>query len=428
MNKRSLSLVLSLLFSMAGADHASENPHGELGIDCEACHTTTSWSDVEFSHEGVGFDLSRSHSRIRCDQCHDIKNFSGADRECRRCHLDVHESRMGSDCERCHVPIQWQIFDTEEIHARTRFPMMDRHLQIDCRNCHPDLIAGDFAISARDCVECHEVDYLSTTNPGHVSLGISTMCTECHEPLRWRPAFFPSHDVIFPIFSGQHREEWNLCLDCHPNPATFSVFSCFGCHSRQDMDDEHKEIQGYVYENRACFGCHPTGSTEDGVLEAHDSNFFPIFTGPHASTWQSCLDCHTVSGNFDLFSCLDCHEHDRASMDNSHQGITAYSYDSDQCLGCHPTGEKGEFRDHDPLYFPIYSGKHNEKWDDCTTCHIDPGDWSIFSCIDCHEHNQADMDKDHSEVEDYVYDSQACFDCHPTGEERTLWKKPRIAH
>ena len=113
-------------------------------------------------------------------------------------------------------------------------------------------------------------------------------------------------------------------------------------------------------------------------------------------------------------------------MDASHQGITGYAYDSAQCYGCHPTGEVGDFTEHDALYFPIYSGKHRDKWDDCSICHTDPSDWSVFSCIECHEHDRSKMDDEHREVNGYVYDSQACYDCHPTGEESIRWKERRV--
>ena len=65
---------------------------------------------------------------------------------------------------------------------------------------------------------------------------------------------------------------------------------------------------------------------------------------------------------------------------------------------------------------PIYSGKHEGEWNLCIDCHLG-NNYSDFSCIDCHEHdNQADVDDDHDGVSGYVYNSDACFSCHPTGE------------
>jgi len=419
------SAFLLPLFFLSSAVRAVENPHGELKIDCQICHTTAAWTDVRFDHQSTGFKLELSHEEVNCRRCHDLKDFSAADGECRSCHPDVHMARMGSDCGRCHTPHRWEIFDTEEIHARTRFPLLERHVLVDCRNCHPRLLEGDFATSASDCVDCHEENYLATATPPHVSLGMSTVCSECHEPVRWRPALFPSHDAAFPIFSGEHQGTWDRCGDCHPDPSTYAVFSCFACHPRPETDEKHAGIPGYSYDSISCLGCHPSGSAEGGDVGNHDKNFFPIFSGTHASAWATCAECHIVAGDFSLFSCIDCHEHDRTSMDPRHQGIPGYGYDSLLCYGCHPTGEGGNFLEHDQLYFPIYSGKHAGKWDDCTTCHINPADWSDFSCIGCHEHRQSEMDDKHSDVPDYVYDSQACYECHPNGEERIHWKRPK---
>ena len=86
------------------------------------------------------------------------------------------------------------------------------------------------------------------------------------------------------------------------------------------------------------------------------------------------------------------------------------------CLSCHVVTTWGGAQfNHDADYFPIYSGKHEGEWASCQTCHSTPDDYSIFSCFNCHKHNKTDMDKDHSEVQGYVYESGQCLSCHPTG-------------
>ena len=91
---------------------------------------------------------------------------------------------------------------------------------------------------------------------------------------------------------------------------------------------------------------------------------------------------------------------------------------STNCLECHstrPGWKPADFREHDGLYFPIYSGEHSGTWVNCAECHTDPSNYALFNCIICHEHNQPDMDEEHEGINGYLYDSQACFDCHPTG-------------
>jgi hypothetical protein len=70
------------------------------------------------------------------------------------------------------------------------------------------------------------------------------------------------------------------------------------------------------------------------------------------------------------------------------------------------------------MYFPIYSGKHKNEWDQCNECHTNPSNYAVFTCIECHEHNnQNDVDNDHNGVNDYVYESSACLSCHPDGND-----------
>ncbi|MBM3436056.1 MAG: hypothetical protein FJY07_07585, partial [Bacteroidetes bacterium] len=68
---------------------------------------------------------------------------------------------------------------------------------------------------------------------------------------------------------------------------------------------------------------------------------------------------------------------------------------------------------HDSQYFPIYSGKHNGKWDQCSDCHTNPNNYEVFTCLTCH--TQAETDNDHDEVPGYQYNSDACLACHPNG-------------
>ncbi|MFQ5638095.1 MAG: hypothetical protein ACE5IR_08900, partial [bacterium] len=352
-----------------------------------------------------------------CESCHNIENFSNVTAECNSCHQDVHQAKMGNDCRRCHSFQGWEIFNTEEIHTNSRFPLLGRHSLVDCQNCHPNQQQGDFALLTTECISCHQQEYLATENPNHVANSFSPSCQECHNLNDWQPALFPNHDAFFPIFTGEHDGAWNDCSDCHTNPASLSDFSCLTCHKHRQskMDEEHRGISGYDYESNACFSCHPTGS-EAGISKNHDADFFAIFSGAHQSAWQECAECHISPSTFKVVSCIDCHSHEVSKTDAEHSGINGYTYATENCLVCHPTGEKGEFRDHDNLFFPIFSGEHAGKWQECLTCHPNPSDRKEFTCIGCHEHNRTKMDEEHlGEVSGYVYENNACYDCHPDG-------------
>ena len=109
----------------------------------------------------------------------------------------------------------------------------------------------------RNCFGCHADAYTATRSPDHVRAGFPTSCESCHfaNHTSWSQAVFRH---AFPIGSGRHAGF--ACSDCHV-AADFRQFQCTGCHAheRSEMDDEHDDVGGYVYQSQACFACHPDG-------------------------------------------------------------------------------------------------------------------------------------------------------------------------
>lgn len=705
---RELSLIVIFLFTLFS--QPSDSPHEEdLDISCDACHTSEGWeidrNNISFDHNLTDFQLEGLHQDVNCVSCHPSLVFKEADSDCMSCHTDMHEQTVGFDCARCHTSNSWIVENITEIHQQSRFPLLGAHMTADCYQCHESASLLRFDPLGVECVDCHQAEYIAAISPNHIESGYSTDCSECHQmnafswtganfthtffPLTeghaindcaschtdpndysnistdcischledfnttsnpnhqqidistdciechttdpgWKPADYREHDVLFPIYSGEHNGEWDNCVDCHTNPSNYSLFTCIDCHEHEkgDMDDEHEGIGGYTYNSIACLECHPDG-TEDGFdhnasnfpltgahitteceechiegysgtssvcfdchnlafdqtsepnhLDAgfendcnechttdpgwtptsYDHDDFYLLTGAHLNTTCTdchtegyvgttnvCYDCHTVAFNqttdpdhieigfpidcqechttnpgwtpstydhnefYPLTgahtttecischadgyvgtpnNCIDCHESDFNQSTNpnhievdfstecmechttnpgwspatfvnhndyyvlngAHATIASdcdachngnYDNTPNTCIGCHqldydqttdPPHASAQFStdcllchtefawepstfDHDGQYFPIYSGEHNGEWDACVDCHTIPSDYSIFSCIDCHEHNQADMDDEHSDVNDYVYNSIACLECHPNGEE-----------
>ena len=60
---------------------------------------------------------------------------------------------------------------------------------------------------------------------------------------------------------------------------------------------------------------------------------------------------------------------------------------------------------------------HDQQGGVCTNCHVEDNGYATFSCIDCHEHGRADMADEHRGNGRYSYQSAACFDCHPRGDD-----------
>jgi hypothetical protein len=119
---------------------------------------------------------------------------------------------------------------------------------------------------------------------------------------------------------------------------------------------------------------------------------------------------------------VSCHESDYQNTTDPNHAAANFPL---TCEVCHSTTawEPANWN-HDQLYFPIYSGKHRNEWNTCADCHVDQTNFAVFECIFCHEHRQSKMDDEHDGVSGYVYQSTACYNCHPNGED--LMKLDRI--
>ncbi len=139
----------------------------------------------------------------------------------------------------------------------------------------------------------------------------------------------------------------------------------------------------------------------------HDK--FPIAAG----TAHGAVDCNTCHGAFDSFAQFDCLNGCHAAADTApaHTAVPSYKYESAACYSCHPDG-KGV--DHS-LIFPIGPGTQHDLA--CSTCHTNPNDRTVFTCIDGGCHPQAETDGHHQDVGGYMYISANCFGCHYRGKK-----------
>ncbi|MFZ0390145.1 MAG: hypothetical protein WAN36_06760, partial [Calditrichia bacterium] len=164
-----------------------------------------------------------------------------------------------------------------------------------------------------------------------------------------------------------------------------------------------------------CDQCHtPQSWTVKDPRKAHANTTF-VLLGAHARL--DCDACHysEIEGEFAILKseCFSCHESEYFSVEIPDHQESGFSK---RCEECHTfySWQPAQFVEHDAV-FPIFSGSHSGEWSSCSDCHISPGNFSIFSCLDCHEHNKSSMDHEHDEVSGYSYDSEACYSCHPTG-------------
>ena len=436
---------------------------------------------IEFDHGSTKFELTGQHQAANCRSCHTTLVFSSSDPDCISCHTDLHQGTVGKDCSKCHTSNSWIVEDINQLHQTGRFPLLGKHLVTDCAQCHSGYVDLNFEPLNTDCYSCHSTDYLSTSSPNHANAGFSTYCQDCHPlnafswsainvvhdffPLAgghsvsdcfachnqggdfsglsndcyschqqdyeavndpkhilgnfptdcvqchtinaWIPASFDHSVTAFPL-SGKHITV--DCSQCHSSGFAGTPTECYACHQTdyENVSDPNHVTAGFSID---CVECHTTTGW-DGASFDHNITGFEL-TGAHIGL--DCLNCHASGFTGTPTDCFSCHEDDYNNTINPNH-ISAQFPTS--CDDCHSTiaWQPATF-DHDGLYFPIYSGKHNEEWNDCTDCHNVPSNYSVFTCIDCHEHNRQDMDEEHSGVSGYIYASTECLACHPDGSE-----------
>jgi hypothetical protein len=417
------ALLILALFGAWKEAWAQDFPHGTFpeGIGCTDCHTSEGWTplrdELGFDHgELTEFPLAGRHAEASCVSCHEDLHFENATasvEDCGTCHLDVHSGSLSANCSLCHTPTAFQDVDGIRIHQLTGFVLDGAHLQISCESCHTDDLGGAFSPLSTDCLACHQEEYEAAPGADHVALGFPTDCLICHTPRSWLDIGAFDHAEFSGGFTLAGRHQGLQCTSCHVpgGGLLFDVSSpedCVGCHQA----DYQREHAGSGYPS-TCTLCHgqDTWDRED-FDHAQVSGGYGL-AGAHEDL--ACTSCHTPDGSAVLFSptdqndCLACHQ---ADYQREHAGS---GYPT-TCLTCHQvTTWLGAQFDHDSDFFPIYSGKHQGKWSSCGTCHTNPDDYAVFTCLNCHEHNKTDTDRDHSEVTGYVYESTQCLSCHPTG-------------
>lgn len=310
-------------------------------------------------------------------------------------------------CSVCHSSKSWA-FDKNIYsfdHNSTSFPLVAQHAEANCKTCHPTLVFSE-AKSKTNCVNCHNDVHEQT---------VGTDCSRCHTPESWIVENVTDLHLRsrFPLL-GKHAV--TDCYNCHQSVSLLRFdplrIECYDCHSADyaaTTNPNHAE--GNI--PTTCDDCHM--ASRFGWTGANfNHSFFPL-TGGHAV--NECSKCHT-NGNYSNTpnNCVDCHQSNYNSTTNPNHQLTDFSTNCADCHTTDPGWKPAEFRDHDSRFFPIYSGNHAEEWNTCSECHTTSGNFSVFSCTNCHEHsNQEDVNSDHEGVGGYIYESNACYQCHPQG-------------
>lgn len=403
-----IPFILILLLSQVPL--LGQSPHGEeLRMDCAACHSPSGWEVTletnRFDHSTTDFLLEGTHNQVDCRDCHSTLVFNEVESECISCHLDVHSQSVGNDCVRCHDSESWLVFEIPEIHEQNGFPLIGTHANLSCVECHTSETILRFDRIGNDCINCHLDDFQATLNPNHQASGYSTDCIECHSPLgfEWGAGNI-IHD-FFPLVQGHDIPDCAACHDLN-NFADVSA-ECVSCHSQDFAATANPNHQNLGLSND-CAACHTLDlDWNPATFNIHD-DFYPL-VGEHAAIANDCFACHQGDYNNTPTTCFECHQSDYNSASDPNHSAAQFPTD---CVTCHnESGWEPSTFDHDGMYFPIFSGEHEDRWDACTDCHINQSNYTEFYCLGCHINPETD-DK-HSQVNGYQYINSSCFGCHP---------------
>jgi hypothetical protein len=335
------------------ACHAKDDVHnGELGNNCESCHTSNGWMPSTFDHSLASFILTGKHATTPCESCHVDKIFKGTAAECNACHKkdDVHNGELGSNCLTCHNTDGWTdaIYD----HNLASFKLIGKHASVNCKQCHADFLFKD---TPTNCYACHAKDDAHAGQFG-------TACENCHTSKGWLPASFDHNLASFKL-TGKHAGV--SCGSCHVNNTFKSTpTDCYACHAK---DDTHKGQFG-----TACGSCHSPNGWDQASFD--HSQFFPL-SGGHANL--ACTQCHKNGGFGGLSTaCSTCH---------SDPAFHAGQFSGTSCNQCHST----------TAWTPAsYTGPHpggcdgnciNHRRATCRDCHT--VNLMTATCTKCHDNN-----------------------------------------
>lgn len=318
----------------------SASLHGQMlqnspDLTCRQCHpehrganaSLTEMDEATFPHDAMGYSLSghrltATHQPFACQDCHedDLSTFNI--KTCQDCHANLdapftlkHSAEYGEACLACHDGVDR--FGKNFSHD-AKFALTGGHNGLTCVQCHSTArTADDFKTAPSDCYACHRED-----DPHLAAYG--TDCASCHQPSAWSEVTFDHSRSNFPL-TGKHA---NLtCEQCHINSQFAGLpTTCVSCHAEPAY---HAGAFG-----TDCAACHTTTAWTPASFNGQHT--FPLDHGEGGNV--SCVTCHPNS--FTAYTCYGCHEHSETKISAKHikEGIS----DFQNCMECHPNGNKHE--------------------------------------------------------------------------------------
>ena len=341
--------------------------------------------------------MNGAHRSASCIGCH-RNGYAGTPTDCFSCHQTDYNgannpshSGFPHSCQDCHSVTAWQPASFN--HNATGFPLTGAHQAASCVACH----SGGYSGTPTDCFSCHQSDYNGANNPSHA--GFPHSCQDCHGVSAWQPATFNHNSTGFPLH-GAHQAA--ACIACHSGGYNGTPTACFSCHQSDYNGAHNPSHTGFPH---TCQDCHSDTAWQPASFN-HTTTGFPL-TGAHVGA--ACLDCHSGGYAGTPTLCFACHQSDYTGATNPNHQSAGFPT---TCETCHSTNGWTPSTFNHNTWFPIASGRHQFP---CASCHVSAGNFNNFECILCHEHSQSNTNSHHQGVGGYVYESHACYQCHPRG-------------
>ncbi len=370
-----------------------EDPHkGQLGENCVQCHNFVDWkSATKIDHSKTRFPLTGLHAQVLCAKCHAPATPGGPARltgmafaKCSDCHSDPHHGTFAQSCETCHTTASWKKIPAAEQfdHSKTKFPLLGKHAQVDCVQCHTD---GNFKkpLAFAKCADCHTSDPHGGQFAARPDKG---ECSACHTVDAWKPSLFDVKAHAASAYPLQGKHAAVACAKCHIPAGAATQYKmayakCLDCHK----DAHGGQFAGEPY-NGQCESCHTVAGFQPSTytIAQHQKSRFAL-AGAHLAV--TCSECHTTS------------------KEGYTSKVVPYRFEDRSCTGCHTDPHDGKFKQEMSERRPDGSAKG------CEACHTVKS-WLELPSFD-HSKTSFPLVGAHAKV--------ACEECHkPAGTDGKL--------
>jgi len=380
---------------------------GQLGPQCQQCHTLDDWKAVtHFDHAKTRYPLTGLHARVACQKCHQPAQPGGPVKyvglpfsRCSDCHTDPHRGTFQASCQSCHNTGGWKRVTMAEKfdHSRTKYPLLGKHASVDCAQCHT---GGDFKrrLAFQRCADCHKPDPHSGQFAKRRDGGD---CASCHTVDTFKPARFGLREhaaTAYPL-EGKHSDV--PCAKCHLPAARATLYRvkftfCTDCHQ-----DPHQGQFARGARAAPCESCHTLRGYRPSTftIVRHKTTRFPL-TGGHVAV--PCGDCHKpepsrahpVRYHFEDRACTACHADPHRGQFRERMLQVRADGTPAGCEACHSTASWKQLSrfDHALTDFPLVGAHRGVA---CIECHKPPNlgvtlhdvDFRVApkQCENCHE-------------------------------------------